>query len=85
VDSLRKTILCSTEKAQLLVFAWNSANATSSNCGKPLRAFDTKVDKRKRQLAKSKNLDGKNSKDWAIRSQAPKVIKTDYGEGSTTR
>lgn len=28
---------------------------------------------------------GNNVRDWAIRSQAPKVVMQDYGEGSTTR
>jgi len=28
---------------------------------------------------------GNNVKDWAIRSQAPKLVMIEYGEGSTTR
>jgi len=28
---------------------------------------------------------GKKVKDWAIRSQAPKFVKQEYGEGSTTK
>jgi hypothetical protein len=28
---------------------------------------------------------GKNVKDWEIRSQAPKLVMIEHGEGSTTR
>lgn len=54
--------------------------------GDTLRAFTTtfiwKHLKGTRLIAEP---NGKKVKDWAIRSQAPKFVKQEYGEGSTTK
>jgi hypothetical protein len=53
---------------------------------KPLRAFTTtllpKGCRGTRLIVVSK---GKNVKDWAIRSQAPKLVMTEHGEGPESR
>jgi hypothetical protein len=60
--------------------------ATQSNCGNFLRAFTT-THRRKRQWGTRliAEPNGKNVKDWIIRSQAPKLAMIEYGEGSETR
>ena len=60
--------------------------ARHSNCGNILRVFNTifiwKRIKRTQLIAGSK---GNKLKNWTIRSQAPKFVILEYGEGSETK
>ena len=52
--------------------------ATSSNCGKLLRAFSTTYLSERSGNIRGNDLEhSKNEKDWTIRSQAPKVAMID--------
>ena len=54
--------------------------------GELLRAFTTTLlfEKTDRGSCLIDKPDGKKVKDWTIRSQAPKLVMIEYGEGSTT-
>ena len=54
--------------------------AMRPNCEKPLRAFTTTlISKGIRGTRLIAEPNGKNVKDWAIRSQDPKLVMIEYG------
>jgi hypothetical protein len=67
--------LSQADKTSMPVVSSRNA-ATRPNCGNPLRAFDTKPVWKHIGGRQLEVWYGKNSKDWAIRSQAPKLVKT---------
>ena len=66
---------CSVKTRASLNILWvEILQATHSNCGKLLRASDTKPMSKDFGGEGNDHLYGKNSEDWTIRSQAPKRI-----------
>jgi hypothetical protein len=69
---------CSVKNRASLSILWvEILQATHSNCGKLLRASDTKLMSKDFSGEGNDHLYGKNSEDWTIRSQAPKRNSTE--------